>query len=136
MTTTQQNPIQEGASPVLVAITELSVAQDDLARLSDLLNDAFDELLNSFSRAQSIARKAGDAVEMDQYANRAITAMQCEDLASKLIGFTQKRIGLARESLKRQSLGPQMGPANPVWAAGFTSGVNLLGNTPLHSISS
>lgn len=135
MTMTQQNLTNQNALPLIAAITELTVAQDDLSRLSDLLSDAFDELLTSFSKAQAIARKAGDVVEMDEYANRAITAMQCEDLASQLIGFTQKRISKARESLKSHPQAPQMGPPDPVWASGFTSCTDLQGIAPAHSMA-
>jgi hypothetical protein len=136
MTMITQNLAHPNSMPLVAAITELTVAQDDLSRLSDLLSDAFDELLTSFSKAQSIARKAGDVVEMDEYANRAITAMQCEGLASQLIGFTQKRISKARESLKSHPQAPQMELPNPVWASGFTSCTDLQGNAPAHSIAS
>ena len=75
MTSIQKIMPFENASPPLSAIGELNNAQDDLARLSAFLSDAFGELLNSFSAAQSAAHDNGSVPEIDRIACRAITAL-------------------------------------------------------------
>ena len=127
----QQNMPFEPIPPPRSASGELSGAQDDLARLSTLLNHAFDELLTSFSGMQSVARKAGKALEIDQFASRAIAALQSEDLACQLIGFTQKRLSLARESLTFRPQVPQTTTRNAVWAAGIATCADLAGTAPV-----
>jgi hypothetical protein len=100
-------PTDDGASTLLAAIGQLSGAQDDLTRLSALLNDAFNELLTSFRVVQLVAVNGGNMLEIERSANRAITALQCGDLADQLIGFTQKRLVFVRESLKIERQMPQ-----------------------------
>jgi hypothetical protein len=130
MTIIQQNLPFEVIAPPRSASGELSGAQDDLARLSVLLADAFGELLTSFSGVRSVARKAGSVPEIDQFTNRAIAALQRVDLASQLIGFTQDRLAQARESLKIRPQVPQTTLTNAVWAAGIATCADLAGTAP------
>jgi len=111
----------ETVLPALSAIDDLNGAQDDLVRLAALLDDAFGELLRSFRAVQLAARSEAGASEIDRLARRAIVALQCEDLASQLIGHTRKRLTAARESLKILPQVPQIALTNMVWAAGIAT---------------
>lgn len=103
---------------------ELEGARDDLARLSTLLNEAFAELLASFSAIQVTAQTAGSSA-FDQHTMRAVIALQCEDMASQLITFTQKRLESARGVLKNLPEMPQTVLTNAVWAAGLATCADL-----------
>ena len=78
-----------------------------------------------------LVRKTGNAPELDQFTNRAIAALQSEDLASQLIGVTQKRLALARESLKIGPQMPRIALTNAVWAAGIATCADLAGPAPV-----
>lgn len=104
------------------AANELWGAQDDLTRLSGLLRDAFGELLNCFIAVQAAARTAGSLAEMDRVTGRAISALQCQDLASQLIGFTQQRLSRASEALKSTPEISHTPMTVPVWLAGTSAG--------------
>jgi hypothetical protein len=113
------------------ALIELAAAEDDLTRLSTILNEAFGELLNSFGEVQSIAQKNGHPAEMDLITSRAIMAIQCEDLASQLIGFTQKRLVFAREALKIRTRVPQTRQAEAVHPVEADAHTDRLGTPPV-----
>jgi hypothetical protein len=104
---------------------ELKGARDDLARLSVLLNNAFAELLSSFSAIQAAAQSGVARAAIDQHSMRAVTALQCEDMASQLITFTQKRLESAREALKNLPEMPQIRLTDVVWAAGLAACADL-----------
>jgi hypothetical protein len=108
---------------------ELEHARDDLARLAMLLNDAFAELLASFSAIQAAAQSGQGHPAIDQHTMRAVTALQCEDMASQLITFTQKRLESARGVLKNLPEMPQTPLSNAVWAAGLEACAELPGST-------
>lgn len=112
----------EQAGPSAVA-DELASARDDLARLSNLLNEAFAELLASFSAIQAAAD--GSGADIGRHTLRAVTALQCEDMASQLITYTQKRLESARSVLKNLPEMPQTPLRNAVWAAGLTACADL-----------
>lgn len=85
---------------------ELDGAHADLARLANLLTHAFEELLASFNEIQ--ATTAGNAnTAIHPHVLRAVTALQCEDMASQLIGHTCKRLDSARGALKHMVPLPQ-----------------------------
>ncbi|MEQ1515480.1 MAG: hypothetical protein ABL931_03220 [Usitatibacteraceae bacterium] len=107
------------------AMHELRGAHDDLSRLSVLLNEAFGELLNSFSVVHLVASNGGDIAEIERSANRAITALQCGDMASQLIGFTQKRLTFVRETLKNEPQLPQIAMTNSAQGSGFSAGADM-----------
>lgn len=107
MTNSNETPAKAYDQANHPAIVELAGAQADLIQLSAILKDAFAELLGSFTGVQAVSREAGTLPEMDRHASRAITALQCEDLASQLIGYTLMRLNLARDSLKICSQLPQ-----------------------------
>ena len=87
----QQTPPAQKASPRSATIAdELEGARDDLTRLSSLLNEAFAELLASFSAIQAAAQSGVANADIDHHKLRAVTALQCEDMVSQLITFTQK----------------------------------------------
>jgi len=111
----------------LSAIRALDDAQDDLVRLCALLDDAFGELLRSFSAVQLAAQSEAGASEINRLAGHAIVALQCEDMASQLISHTRKRLVAARESLKILSQMPQIAVTDSIWSAGITD----LGDLPL-----
>ena len=123
MTHTQTNLLAEKTLPPMSAVNELWSAQDDLARLSGLLHDAFGELLNCFISVQSVARMAGSLPEIDRVTSRAIAALQCEDMASQLIGFTQLRLSRARESLNTSSEISRTAITKTAWPIGVNAGV-------------
>jgi len=107
MTHSNDTPPNEYDQTPHVAMRELTGAQADLTQLSAILKDAFGELFGSFNGVQTAAREAGILAAMDGHASRAITALQCEDLAIQLIRHTHKRLNLARDSLKIYSQMPQ-----------------------------
>jgi len=111
----------------LSAISALDDAQDDLVRLCALLDDAFGELLRSFSAVQLAAQSEAGASEINRIAGHAIVALQCEDMASQLISHTRKRLVAARESLKILAQMPQIAVTDSIWATGIAT----LGDLPL-----
>ena len=108
---TTQGLRNQGVSTLLSAIGELGYADDELARLSALLNEAFNELQTSVSVVRLAAANRGDVVEIERSANRAITALQRAKDARQLIGATQQRLDVIRDSLSIASRAPQA-PAN------------------------
>jgi hypothetical protein len=119
------------ASPQFLAASELAGAQNDLTRLSALLNDAFHELLTSFNSVQTVVQRGGNLAEIEQFAGRAIHALQCEDLSSQLIDFTQRRLSIVQESLKIAADVPQIAMTNAVWAAGIAACADLAAAGPV-----
>ena len=97
----------QGVSTLLSAIGELGYADDELARLSALLNEAFNELQTSVSVVRLVAANRRDVVEIERSANRAITALQRAKDARQLIGATQQRLDAVRDSLSIASRVPQ-----------------------------
>ena len=128
--TQQGQPVESIPAPIS-AIRELGSAHDDLARLLALLNEAFDELLTSFTAVQSAAVSGGNAADMERFANRAITALQCGDLASQLIGFTQQRLTIVGESLKILSQLPHIALTNAASVAGNGASVGVAMAAPV-----
>jgi hypothetical protein len=117
----QMMPVHEANSRSVTIDDELEGARDDLARLSALLNEAFAELLASFSAIQAAAQNGSGNAAIDQHTMRAVTALQCEDMASQLITFTQKRLESARGVLKNLPEMPQTALTDAVWAAGLAA---------------
>ena len=120
-------PVQTASPRSATIADELDGARDDLARLSSLLNDAFAELLASFSAIQAAAQSGAANADIDQHTMRAVTALQCEDMASQLITFTQKRLESARGVLKNLPDMPQIPLTTAVWAAGLAACADLPG---------
>ena len=116
---TTQGLRNQGVSTLLSAIGELGYADDELARLSALLNEAFNELQTSVSVVRLVAANRRDVVEIERSANRAITALQRAKDARQLIGATQQRLDAIRESLSIASRAPQA-PANATATASRT----------------
>jgi len=131
MTTNEESLSDSGLPPLHPAIHELDIARGDLTRLSVLLSEAFGELLNSFGGVRAIALAHGNMTELDSLAGRAIIALQCEDLAGQMIGFTQKRLTLARESLKNCSPMPQTCLTNVAWPIALASAGGLVPVSPV-----
>lgn len=134
---THYSPLIEPVSSPAGVIGEISHAHDDLVRLSALLDDAFHELLTSFSVVQLVAAGGGNLLEIERCANRAITALQCGDLANQLIGVTQKRLVGVRETLKIASQLPQIAVMDTARATGSADGATLDRTAPVqpHSVS-
>ena len=105
---TTQGLRNQGVSTLLSAIGELGYADDELARLSALLNEAFNELQTSVSVVRLVAANRRDVVEIERSANRAITALQRAKDARQLIGATQKRLDAVRDSLSIASCASQV----------------------------
>jgi hypothetical protein len=118
----QQNESVENA-PTANAVRELSIAHDDLTRLSALLKHAFDELLTSFSALHAATASGGSEEDIEHFTARAITALQCDDLANQLIGFTQQRLAFISESLKINSQMPQIVVTNAASDAGNAASI-------------
>jgi hypothetical protein len=128
---TEQTPPAESDLPSPSAMSELDSARDDLTRLSALLRHAFSELLASFGEVQSLARETGSLPELEQFAGRAITALQCEDMATQLIAHTQKRLSLAQDSLKNSAQMPQMRLTSAAWSDGGAPSADPAGVGPV-----
>jgi hypothetical protein len=78
---------------------EIDAANADLTRLSNLLAEASGSLTNSFGRIQTglddvFAGRGRN--EIDGGLGQAVMAMQFQDLATQLIGFTQRRLSTVR----------------------------------------
>lgn len=78
---------------------EIDAANADLTRLSNLLSEASGTLTSSFCRIQTglddvFAGRGRD--EVDDGLGQAVMAMQFQDLATQLIGFTQRRLYTVR----------------------------------------
>ena len=122
-------PVQTASPRPTTIADELDGARNDLARLASLLNEAFAELLASFSAIQAAAQSGAANADIGEHTMRAVTALQCEDMASQLITFTQKRLESARGVLKNLPDMPQIPLTSAVWAAGFAACADLPGGS-------
>lgn len=95
----------------------LLVAVHDLARLDRLLAQAMENLME---RCLAVRAELADtpALEATRQALRAAaTELQCQDLASQLIGHTSSTLQGCAYRLAAESMGPEDGEAVPFVAA-------------------
>jgi hypothetical protein len=95
----------------------LMVASNDLERLQRLLTDATETLMGHFYGAtgqiQQLARAAASHPELPehhlhatmQHLAGAVTALQFQDMASQLVGHTQRRLRHCADRLARDVMG-------------------------------
>ena len=86
---------------------ELLAAGTELERLERLLSDAVDQLLDRFGRAHALVAESGDAHHAALSAEllAAMTALQFQDMASQLIGHTERRLRSCADRLARDVMG-------------------------------
>ena len=113
------------------ALAELRDAQDDLARLSDLLAHAFEELVHSFHAIQPAPGAEGPPPDLERFTGRAIVALQCEDMAGQLITHASARIGKALDALRIHAPLPTTGLPGAVWAAGIATCADAVATGPV-----
>lgn len=86
---------------LIACCAELDGATEDIARLQSLLSDAAETLLASFNAIDSLCRSGGETDAVSMHIQRAVTALQFQDLASQLIGHTRQRLGYVEENLRK-----------------------------------
>jgi hypothetical protein len=97
---------------------QLGEADRDMVRLEQLISQAAQTLLESFAaidrRWHAIPVDGPGAIAEE--VNRAVAALQFQDLATQLLGHARKRIAVADEGLKKLTILPLTGEA-PDWGA-------------------
>lgn len=114
----QQPALQLPVTLVAEVQDSLLVAVHDLARLDRLLAQAMENLMDRFITASAHladpALPEAPALDAMRHALRAaVTELQCQDLASQLIGHTSKVLQGCAYRLAAEAMGPEDGEAVP-----------------------
>ncbi|HYF59747.1 MAG TPA: hypothetical protein VEA81_12405 [Burkholderiaceae bacterium] len=112
----EQSMETDGALPPRLAVEmqdELLAAGTELERLERLLSDAVDQLIDRFGRAHALcadvdgALPAGGGAALAAELQRAMTALQFQDMASQLITHSRRRLASVADCLGNLAGGPE-----------------------------
>jgi len=90
---------------------QLDEADRDMVRLETLISQASDTLMESFRHIEERWRTAPEEgpAAVNEAVNRAVSALQFQDLATQLVGHARKRIAVADQGLKKLVVLPSVG---------------------------